>query len=127
MNSRDYSHRPLRIPAPLFALASLLGVGMLGGCAQDAWREMRGDFGPVQLAPGITRACYVDPCAVVYTLPAGTGSYSVRANDVVLGSFPAGEPASLGAFSKQDSPVTITVDGMDRSAAVLFVFEPYSY
>ena len=78
----------------------------------------------MSMGPGVTRACYTEPCRVIYALPGGAESYTVRANEQVIGTFPAGQPADLGTFPAQDSPVTITVDGLQRSTAVLFVLEP---
>lgn len=105
---------------------SLLGIGFLGGCA-GSWFENRPDYGRVYMAQGVTRACYQDPCAVTLTLPPGDVPYTVRANGMVVGTYPAGQPADLGAFARQDSPVTITVDGVERSAAVLYLLEMHYY
>lgn len=126
MEGRDHFRCSQQSRIPGIVTLAFLVIGALGGCAQ-IWNEMRGDFGPVRLAPSVTRACYLDPCAVTYTLPAGADSYTVLANDRVVGSFPAGQPAYLGAFGKQDSPVTIKTEGVDRSAAVLFILDQRGY
>jgi len=109
--------------------ASFLGIGTLGGCAEP-WYGSRVEqvtYPQMSMAPGVTRACYADPCSVLFTLPTGADSYTVRANDRVLGTFPAGQSADLGVFYRQDSPVTITVDGIERSAAVLYLLEQQTY
>lgn len=126
MNERAISRREQRRHASGVVAALLVGAGVLGGCA-EVWQEMRGDFGPVRLGPGVTRACYLEPCGVIYAVPTGADSYVVRANDREVGSYPAGEAAYLGTFAREDSPVTIKVDGVDRSTAVLFVFEQRTY
>ena len=126
MEGRDHFRLSQQRRIPGIVTVAFLVICALGGCSQ-IWNEMRGDFGPVRLAPSITRACYLDPCAVTYTLPAGAESYTVVANDRVVGSFAAGQPAYLGAFGKQDSPVTIKTEGVDRSAAVLFILDQRGY
>jgi hypothetical protein len=78
----------------------------------------------MNMGPGVTRACYAQPCRAIYALPAAAESYTLRANGQVLGTYPGGQPADLGTFPLQDSPVTITADGLERSTAVLFVLEP---
>ncbi len=62
-----------------------------------------------------------------YTPPVEAVEYTVRANGQVVGSVAGGQPLDVGSYTLQDSPVTITVDGVDRSAAVLFVFVPPLY
>jgi len=103
--------------------AAVLGAGVLAGCGGQ-FGGTRPDYGRMSMGPGVTRACYTEPCRVIYALPGGAESYTVRANEQVIGTFPAGQPADLGTFPAQDSPVTITVDGLQRSTAVLFVLEP---
>jgi len=84
-------------------VVSLVGIGLLGGCAGSVF-ENRPDYARVNLAEGVTRACYHDPCSVTLTLPPGDGEYTVRANGRALGTYPAGQPVDLGAFSRQESP-----------------------
>jgi len=126
MRSRPLARGSLPRRMPRAIAVSLLGIGYLGGCA-GTWFDNRPDYGRVNLAEGATRACYQDPCAVTLTLPPGDGPYTVRANGMVLGTYPAAQPADLGSFPRQDSPVTITVDGVERSTSVLYVLEMYQY
>jgi hypothetical protein len=105
---------------------SLLGSVLLSGCAGSPF-DNRPDYGRVNLAEGVTRVCYQDPCAVTLTLPPGDGPFTVRANGMVVGSYPAGQAADLGTFMRQDSPVSITVDGVERSTAVLYLLEMHQY
>jgi hypothetical protein len=102
-----------------------LVVGLLVGCAGVL--ENRPDYARANLALGKTFACYFDPCAVTLTLPPGDGEYTVRANGRVLGAYPAGKPVDLGSFSRQESPVTFTVDGVEYSASVLYVLAKYQH
>jgi hypothetical protein len=103
-----------------------LALGLLAGCAGSVF-DNRPDYARAHLAEGVTFACYYDPCAVTLTLPPGDGEYTVRANGRVLGTYPAGEPVDLGSFSREESPVTFTVDGVDRSASVLYLLAKYQY
>jgi len=107
-------------------VVSLVGIGLLGGCAGGVF-ENRPDYARVNLAEGVTRACYHDPCAVTLTLPPGDGDHTVRANGKPLGAFPAGQAVDLGWFSRQESPVTFTVDGVESSASVLYLLERHAY
>jgi hypothetical protein len=107
-------------------VVSLVGIGLLGGCAGSVF-ENRPDYARANLAQGVTFACYYDPCAVTLTLPPGDGEHTVHANDRVLGTFPAGQAVDLGWFTREESPVTFTVDGMERSAAVLYLLEMHQY
>mgnify|MGYP000565686299 CR=1 FL=1 len=105
---------------------SLAAIGVLGGCAGSVF-ENRPDYARANLAQGVTFACYYDPCAVTLTLPAGDGEQTVRANGRVLGTFPAGQTVDLGWFTREESPVTFTVEGVERSASVLYVLEKHKY
>ena len=106
--------------------ASLVVTGLLGGCTGDVFMN-RPDYARADLAQGVTFACYHDPCAVTLTLPPGDGERTVRANGRVLGTFPAGQAVDLGSFSREESPITFTVDGVESSASVLYVLEKYQY
>ena len=102
------------------AAALAAGAGaLLAGCAGQSTGGS--DFGQVNLAPGRTATCYSNPCAVVFALPPGAGSYTVRANNLPVGTYPAGQPANLGQFFRDDSPVTIKVDGTDAEPAILWI------
>ena len=97
-----------------------LGLPALTGCAGQP-SGGGSDFGQVNLAPGKTAACYTDPCTILFAMPAGKGSYVVRANNQLVGTYPAGQVANLGDFFKMDSPITITVDGTDAKPAILYI------
>lgn len=98
----------------------LLVPTLLSGCAGQSGGA-GADFGQVNMGPGDSRACYSNPCGVMFTLPPGTGAYTVRANNLVVGTYPAGQVANLGDFYKMDSPVTITIDGLDAKPAILYI------
>ena len=125
MSGRPLPRGSLRRRAPR-AVAMSLVAGLLAGCAGSVF-ENRPDYARANLAEGVTFACYYDPCAVTLTLPAGDGEFTVRANGKVVGAYPAGQPADLGSFTRQESPITFTVDGLERSASVLYVLEKHQY
>ena len=105
----------------LGVLASmLLGSALLAGCAGQP-SGGSSDFGQVNLAPGKSAACYSDPCAILFAMPPGSGSFVVRANNQLVGTYPAGAVANLGEFFKMDSPITITVDGVGAKPAILYI------
>jgi hypothetical protein len=98
----------------------LLGPALLAGCAGQPGTS-GSDFGQVDLAPGKTAACYTDPCTILFAMPPGKGTYVVRANNQLVGTYPAGQVANLGDFFRMDSPITITVDGTDAKPAILYI------
>jgi hypothetical protein len=80
-------------PRRALSIAALLA---LMGCA-GVQEEPSGAIA-VTVKPGQTGQCDTSPCQVSLIMPAGSGSYEVTANEVSLGSFPAGETANLGNF-----------------------------
>ena len=104
----------------VMAASLLVGAALLVGCAGQP-SGGGSDFGQVNLAPGKTAACYTDPCTILFAMPSGKGSYVVRANNQLVGTYPAGQVANLGDFFKMDSPITVTVDGTDAKPAILYI------
>ena len=105
------------------ACGLVLGPALLAGCAGQPGQsgQQGSDFDQVNLAPGRTAVCYSDPCAVMFAMPPGKGSYTVRANNQVVGTYPAGQVANLGNFFRENSPFTFTVDGTDAKAAIFYI------
>lgn len=86
-----------RAPRARASLAApLLLATLILGCASSG-KDVTG-FDSVTLAPGDTGNCDSSPCQVYLKIPPGTGSYEVTANEVRVGSFPAGQTAFLGSF-----------------------------
>ncbi len=56
------------------------------------------NFGEITLEAGSSGTCISSPCKVYFVMPPGSGSYVVLANNMKVGSFPAGETVSLGGF-----------------------------
>lgn len=52
----------------------------------------------ITVKPGDTGDCESTPCQVKLVMPAGTGSYEVTANEVRVGTYPAGQTVNLGNF-----------------------------
>jgi len=80
---------------------SLAAVLALTACA-GVQEEPSGAIA-VTVKPGQTGQCDTSPCQVSLIMPAGSGSYEVTANEVSLGSFPAGKTANLGNFFQSQS------------------------
>ena len=101
---------------PLLALALLL---TLSGCASNptCGADSR-NFDSVTICPGASRTCAATPCAVYYVMPAGTGSYQVTGNGVMIGEYSAGKKAHLGAF--WDSQY-FDIVGADAARAFVFM------
>ena len=111
------------LPRRAIALGMLLGPALLAGCAGQPGQsgQQGSDFDQVNLAPGKTAFCYSDPCAVMFAMPPGKGSYTVRANNEVVGTYPAGQVANLGNFFRENSPFTFTIDGTDVKPAIFYI------
>jgi hypothetical protein len=96
------------------------------GCAYDPadpYGGWPGNYDRANLAPGVSRACYSDPCTAQYKMPdAGGRTYVVRVNNLLAGEFPAsGQVVNLGAYYHFGSPYRFTIDGLDVPASVLWV------
>lgn len=120
MNSLGSESRMTTLPRWRTFGCLLAASAMVVGCASQPGGA-GADFGQVNMGPGDSRACYSNPCGVMFTLPPGSGTYTVRANNLVVGTYPAGQVANLGDFYKMDSPVTITIDGLDAKPAILYI------
>ena len=97
----------------LTALSTLSGCGSNPTCGADG-----GNFDSVTICPGASRTCANAPCSVVYMMPEGAGRYQVTGNGVLIGEYPAGEKANLGAF--WDSQY-FDVVGADAPRAYVFI------
>jgi hypothetical protein len=120
---------PSSSPVPLPPRPTwLLAVALLAGCASGPLIPLGGwpgNFEVAGLKPGASVTCYTDPCRVVYEMPPGTGNRVVRANNLYVGDFPAGEVVELGAFYYNQSPVAFTVDDTDARPAYLWIAPDY--
>jgi len=56
------------------------------------------NFGEITLEAGSSGSCISSPCKVYFVMPPGSGSYVVLANNMKVGSYPAGETVSLGGY-----------------------------
>ena len=85
-----------RLPSNLgSALAIILAAVVLTACNV---KENPTGVIAITLQPGQTGTCESSPCAVSLVMPAGSGSYEVTANEVSVGTYPAGETANIGSF-----------------------------
>jgi len=88
-------------------------LALLSGCASTGDNSISG-FDRITLAPGDTGNCNSSPCQVYLKMPAGTGSYAVTANEVRVGTFPAGQTAFLGSVWQSQA---FAIQGMDAAKA----------
>jgi hypothetical protein len=56
------------------------------------------NFGEITLEAGSSGTCISSPCKVYFVMPPGSGSFEVLANNMKVGSFPAGATVSLGGY-----------------------------
>lgn len=56
------------------------------------------NFGEITLEAGSSGTCISSPCKVYFVMPPGSGEYVILANEMKVGSFPAGETVSLGGY-----------------------------
>lgn len=52
----------------------------------------------IKVAPGETGNCATSPCQVTLQMPPGEGSYEVTGNQVLIGTYPAGQAVNLGNY-----------------------------
>jgi len=90
---------------------------VLVGCVSTGNNSITG-FDKITLAPGDTGNCNSSPCQVYLKMPAGTGSYEVTANEVSVGTFPAGQTAFLGSFWQSQA---FAIKGMDAPKTYAYV------
>lgn len=76
------------------AIASLLAVLATGTSIASG----SNNFGEITLEAGSSGTCISSPCKVYLVMPPGNGSYVVLANNMKVGSYPAGETVSLGGY-----------------------------
>lgn len=111
--------RPAVLGAGALALSACAGVpppavtGPLAG-----WP---GNFDRVLLWPGRTASCAMDPCTAYFQLPPGSGTRTVRVNNLLAGTGDDSEPIFVGSFYRFQSPAVFTVDGLNVPPAVLWV------
>ena len=59
----------------------------------------KNNFGEITLEAGSSdNTCISSPCKVYFVMPPGKGNYVVLANEMKVGSYPAGATVSLGGF-----------------------------
>lgn len=84
-------------PATLLVYVALL-LGLTACANTGGGDNVESLGGTMLLEPGGTGLCRAPPCKVQFRMPPGQGSYEVLANEMSIGSFPAGETVSLGEF-----------------------------
>ena len=93
------------------------GVAILLAACATKGRHLS-DWGEITLAPGDTGTCLSNPCRVFFQMPPGEGAYEVTANEVTIGSFPAGKKVSLGSFYESNA---IKLPGTDVPTTYIYV------
>lgn len=83
------------------AIVILAGLAGLTACAQTG-RHVA-SWGSITLAPGDTGNCSSSPCSVYFEMPPGKGPYEVTANQVTVGTYPAGKTVLLGGFYESNA------------------------
>lgn len=80
---------------PFLAMTTLLATLAAGPSIASG----KNNFGEITLEAGSTdNTCISSPCKVYFVMPPGNGNYVVLANEMKVGSYPAGATVSLGGF-----------------------------
>lgn len=95
----------------------VLAGGLLSACNSTGDNSITG-FDRLDLAPGDTGNCDSSPCQVYLKMPAGSGNYEVTANEVRVGTFPAGQTAFLGSFWESQA---FAIKGMNVPKAYAYI------
>jgi len=98
-------------------IPALLVGGLLSACSSTGDNSISG-FDQLTLAPGDTGNCDSSPCQVYLKIPAGSGSYEVTANEVRVGTYPAGQTAFLGSFWQSQA---FAIKGMNVPKAYAYI------
>ena len=98
MSKRIESPTAPTLSGPLCLLACIPLLLGLTACANTGGEHVESLGGTMILEPGGTGVCRAPPCTVQFRMPPGPGSYEVLSNEMSLGTFPAGETVTLGAF-----------------------------
>jgi hypothetical protein len=94
----------------------ICALPLLAACASSG-RHVT-SWGEITLAPGDTGTCQSNPCRVFFQMPPGEGTYTVTANRVKVGDFPAGKTVSLGSFFESNS---IRLPGTQAPPAYIYL------
>lgn len=98
-------------------IPALLAGGLVSACSSTGDNSITG-FDQLTLAPGDTGNCDSSPCQVYLKIPAGSGSYEVTANEVRVGTYPAGQTAFLGSFWQSQA---FAIKGMNVPKAYAYI------
>ena len=104
-------------PASVCLILVVLAGGLLAACTSTGDNSITG-FDQLTLAPGDTGNCDSSPCQVYLKMPAGSGNYEVTANEVRVGTFPAGQTAFLGSFWQSQA---FAINGMNVPKAYAYI------
>jgi hypothetical protein len=99
--------------APQMSPTAAPGAGAAAG-----WPN---NFDRVLLSPGRSAVCYTDPCSVYFLLPPGSGTRTVRVNNLLAGTGDEHEAFFVGSYYRYQAPATFTVDGLNVRPAVLWI------
>lgn len=72
----------------------------------------------ITVAPGQTGTCATSPCQVTLQMPPGDDSYEVTGNEVLIGTYPAGQAVNLGNFFE---PQAIAIKGAGVKKAYVYM------
>lgn len=97
-------------------LALILAALVLSGCG-NVKEDPTGAIA-ITIEPGQTGTCDTSPCAVSLVMPAGSGNYEVTANEVSVGTYPAGKTVRIGSFYRSQA---IAVKGAGVPKAYVYM------
>ena len=80
----------------VLVLALATTLSLIGGCASSP-NDPSGSIS-INVKPGDTGTCATSPCQVSLQMPPGSGSNEVTANQVKVGTYPAGQTVNLGNY-----------------------------
>jgi len=101
---------------PLSAAALAACLGCIAGLAL-AEPHVSGS-NAITVAPGETGTCATSPCQVTLQMPPGDGSYEVTGNEVLIGTYPAGQAVNLGNYFESQA---IAIKGAEVKKAYVYI------
>jgi len=113
MTNQLIKHEITRHAKGCTTLLLFLLLPLLTACATDSSNNSSStNFGVITLGAGESGTCISSPCKVYMVMPPGKGSYEVLADGMKVGSYPAGQTASLGSFWTGFTNFTIVGSGI---------------
>ncbi len=101
-------------------LAALIGEALLQTPLAAAAGKFPSGDNTITVKPGDTGTCATSPCRITLQMPPGSGSCDVNANEISIGSFPAGKAVDVGNYFDSQA---FTIPGTGIKKAYVYILK----